>query len=87
MGIGTLHYRGAKLLETWRGTRLQQDVADLIGIDLARYNAWEQNRARPGLDWAIKIETVTKGDVPAKTWADDPIAKHKARAALARKAG
>ena len=75
MGVGTLHYRGAKLLETWRGVRHQQDVADLIGIDLARYNAWENDRARPGLDWAIRLEHVTKGAVPAKSWAADPISK------------
>lgn len=68
---GKSHRRGAQLLEKWRGDRSQQEAADLIGIDLARYNAFENDRARPGLDWAVRIEEVTKGYVPAKTWAEE----------------
>jgi DNA-binding XRE family transcriptional regulator len=69
------HWRGAKLLIKWRGERSQQDAADLIGIDLARYNAFENDRARPGLDWAVTIETVTKGEVPARSWAEEKRAR------------
>lgn len=67
-------WRGAKLLVDWRGERLQQEAADLIGIDLARYNAFENDRARPGLDWAVRIEDVTGGKVPVKSWYTSPIA-------------
>lgn len=64
---------GPGLLKKWRTEqRTQQQVADLIGIDLARYNAFEHDRARPGLDWAFRIELVTKGQVPAESWARDP---------------
>lgn len=73
------HWKGSKLLTEWRGERSQQDAADLIGIDLARYNAFEKERARPGLDWAVKIEDVTAGSVPAKSWTVTE--KRKARAA------
>jgi hypothetical protein len=63
---------GVALLARWRGKRGQQEAADLIGIDLARYNAFEHGRGRPGLDWAVRIEQVTNGAVPADSWAKDP---------------
>jgi DNA-binding XRE family transcriptional regulator len=65
---------GPKLLKGWReSARLcQQQAADLIGIDLARYNAFERERARPGLDWADLIEKATDGAVPMGSWARDP---------------
>ena len=65
------HRRGSRLLITWRGDRSQQEAANLIGIDLARYNAFENERARPGLDWAVKIEDVTGGQVPVRSWTND----------------
>jgi DNA-binding XRE family transcriptional regulator len=63
---------GPELLKKWRGPLKQQEAADLIGIDLARYNAFEHDRARPGLDWAFKIEEATRGEVPAESWAREP---------------
>lgn len=72
MSDRTHHWRGEKLLYKWRGDRSQQEAADVIGIDLARYNAFENGRARPGLDWAVRIEEATDGAVPAKSWASDP---------------
>ncbi len=70
-----MHWRGAKLLRDWRGKRNQQEAADLIGIDLARYNAFENDRARPGLDWAVTIEKVTCGEVPARSWTEETRAR------------
>ena len=65
---------GAELLRGWRERvgKNQQDAADVIGIDLARYNAFEHDRKRPGLDWAFRIETATDGAVPAESWAREP---------------
>lgn len=66
------HWRGAKKLVDWRKNSglNQQEAADKIGIDLARYNAWENNRARPGLDWAVAIERVTDGNVSVESWTE-----------------
>jgi len=74
------HYRGAQLLSSWREkiSVTQQEAADRIGVDLARYNAFENERARPGLDWAVKIEQISKGAVPVSSWAVDPTTKAKA---------
>jgi DNA-binding XRE family transcriptional regulator len=74
------HHRGAQLLRTWRTKQEvnQQEAADRIGVDLARYNAFENERARPGLDWAVKIEQISKGAVPVSSWAVDPMLKAKA---------
>lgn len=63
---------GARALEKWRGKRTQTEAAEIIGIDLARYNALEHSRIRPGLDWAVRIEKATDGDVPVAVWAEDP---------------
>ncbi len=66
------NWRGAKKLADWREKQglNQQQAADKIGIDLARYNAWENHRARPGLDWAVTIEQVTSGDVSIESWTE-----------------
>lgn len=64
--------KGPELLRAWRGERKQQEAADLIGIDLARYNGFEHDRLRPGLDWAFAIEVATDGAVPAESWAETP---------------
>lgn len=74
------HWRGAKLLAEWRAAldKNQQEAADLIGIDLARYNAFEKNRARPGLDWAVQIEKVSKGVVSTSSWTESIGKKAKA---------
>lgn len=65
---------GPELLKKWReGAGLfQQQAADLIGIDLARYNAFEHDRGRPGIDWANRIAKITNGAVPMNCWAKDP---------------
>lgn len=69
--------RGPALLGSWREKEQlkQQEAADRIGIDLARYNAFENDRARPGLDWAVAIERATKGMVPVQSWAEEPKAR------------
>ena len=74
------HYRGAQLLSSWREkiSVTQQEAADRIGVDLARYNAFENDRARPGLDWAVKIEQISRGAVPVSSWSVDPTTKTKA---------
>jgi DNA-binding XRE family transcriptional regulator len=67
------HLPGPDLLFVWRnGTGLtQQEAADLIETDLASYNAIENGRERPGLDFAVRIERATKGKVKPAHWFDE----------------
>lgn len=64
------HLAGPELLRRWRdGQKLtQQKAADLVGVDLASYNAFEKGRERPGLVPAVAIERVTRGRVKAAHW-------------------
>lgn len=73
------HLPGPSRLEKWRGDAelTQQQAADLIGLDLASYNAFENGRERPGLDYAVAIERVTKGRVEPKHWADAEKREHR----------
>ena len=61
---------GALLLRRWRADAAltQSETSARIGVDLPRYNAFENGRARPGLDHAVKIAEVTDGKVPVESW-------------------
>jgi transcriptional regulator with XRE-family HTH domain len=77
------HVKGPKRLRTWReGAKMtQQAVADAIGIDLAKYNSFENGRQRPGLDHAVAIQFVTGAEVKPEHWTDlKPTAKREKRA-------
>lgn len=67
------HLAGPERLKKWRGSEklTQQEAADLMAIDLASYNAFENARERPGLDIAVRMEDATKGRVEPKHWADN----------------
>lgn len=62
---------GPDLLLAWRekAKKTQQEAADLIGCDLAKYNALENGRERPGLDYAVAIAAVTHNKVRPEHWA------------------
>jgi len=62
------HLPGPTRLEKWRESvkLTQQQAADLMGFDLASFNAFENGRERPGLEYAVSIERVTKGRVEPK---------------------
>lgn len=63
--------RGALKLREWRLTAAQRitqaDMGARIGVDLPRYNAYENGRARPGLDHAVGIKNITGIEVDAWT--------------------
>lgn len=64
--------RGALDLRAWRLDQkpliTQAEMGSRIGVDLPRYNAFENGRARPGLDCAVKIEHETGGRVQIESW-------------------
>lgn len=64
---------GALKLREWRLTAssrtTQADMGARIGVDLPRYNAYENGRARPGVDHASAIEKIT--GIPVHLWATD----------------
>ena len=76
------HVPGPERLKKWRDSEklTQQKAADMIGIDLASYNAFENGRERPGLDIAVRIDDTTKGRVLPKHWADNEKTESRARA-------
>lgn len=74
------HLPGPERLGKWRASEklTQQQAADLITIDLASYNAFENGRERPGLDIAVRIENATKGRVEPKHWTDNSKSERRA---------
>lgn len=66
------HLPGPTRLRKWRDdlNLTQQEAANLIGVDLARYNSYERGRMRPSRDRSVKIERVTKSLVEPKHWID-----------------
>lgn len=76
------HLPGPTRLEKWRDNKeiTQQQAADLMGFDLASYNAFENGRERPGLEYAVSIERVTKGRVEPKHWVESDKGESRAKA-------
>lgn len=64
--------RGALAMRRWRLESLeritQATMGVKIGVDLPRYNAYENGRARPGLDHAVAIQALT--GVPVEAWTE-----------------
>jgi DNA-binding transcriptional regulator YdaS (Cro superfamily) len=46
----------------------QRAFAKLIDAPPPQISMWLSGRRRPGLDYALAIEQVTEGAVPAKSW-------------------
>jgi transcriptional regulator with XRE-family HTH domain len=65
--------RGALVLRRWRlesSERITQaEMGARIGVDLPRYNAYENGRARPGLDHAVAIKNIT--GVSVDLWTEE----------------
>lgn len=66
------HVPGPALLRRWRtkANLNQQEAADLIEVAMAKYNAFENGRSRPGLEHAVRIAKVTKGVVAEWSWTE-----------------
>jgi len=71
------------LLEEWRGEATQSDACKLLDLDTASYSRFENGKRKPSAEIGFRIERLTDGKVPAKSWYEPPaklIAKAKARA-------
>lgn len=54
------------------------EFAGLVGADRQRVWRWVRGDRGPGLDFALAIESVTDGAVPAASWADPDSPAHRA---------
>jgi len=60
--------RGSQLLESWRGALTQKKASEFFEIDIATYNRFEHGKRRPSAELGFKIERMTDGRVPARSW-------------------
>jgi hypothetical protein len=75
--------RGSQLLEEWRGGATQAKAAELLKLDPASYNRFENGKRRPSAHVGFDIERYTEGAVPAKSWYEPPFKTPKADEAKA----
>lgn len=69
--------RGSQLLRSWRGDATQLQACDLLDLDSASYNRFEHGIRRPSAEIGFRIERLTDGKVPAKSWYEPPLAERK----------
>lgn len=74
--------RGSQLLAKWRGELTQAQAADLLGLDPASYNRFEHGIRKPSAEVSFRIERLSDGSVPAKSWYEPPVklSKNEAKA-------
>ena len=72
--------RGSQLLVEWRGELTQAQACALIQLDPATYNRFEHGIRKPSAEVSFKIERLTDGRVPAKSWYEPPLKIEKAKA-------
>jgi transcriptional regulator with XRE-family HTH domain len=68
---------GSSLLAAWRKRRgySQQEVADALRVRQSTVCDWEKGKKHPNINGAIRIEEISFGEVPIRSWrTGDPIA-------------
>lgn len=78
--------RGSQLLKTWQGAALSQGAADLLELDEATYSRFIHGVRKPTAEVGFRIERLTDGQVPAKSWYEPPVAGRRLAAAKQRRA-
>ena len=65
---------GPTLLRAWRERAGHSQVAAAreLGVRSATWNEWESGKREPGRDLAVRLEALTKGEVPVESWSQDP---------------
>ena len=64
--------RGSELLEEWRGNATQVQASARLGLNPVSYNRFEHGVRRPPGETTFRIERLTDGKVPAKSWYELP---------------
>lgn len=61
-------------LKAWRESRslTQKEAALLVGVSQPNFSEWEAGIIKPGLRFALALEKMTKGAVPAAGWVEAP---------------
>jgi DNA-binding XRE family transcriptional regulator len=61
---------GSVLLSAWRkrSGRSQWDIARAIGVRQATLSDWERGSKHPHIDNALRIEEISNGEVPVRSW-------------------
>jgi transcriptional regulator with XRE-family HTH domain len=72
MSSSSGHSRGSQLLIEWRGEATQAQACELLDIDAASYNRFEHGIRKPSGEIMFRIERLTDGKVPAKSWYEPP---------------
>lgn len=70
---GGVNSRGSQLLIKWRGVLEKQQACELVELDAPTYGRFENGVRKPSAEVAFKIERLTDGAVPAKSWYQPPI--------------
>lgn len=74
--------RGSQLLKEWQGGANAKTAAELLSLDEASYSRFCNGIRKPSAEVGFRIEKLTEGLVPFKSWWDPPLAERKpARAA------
>ncbi len=77
--------RGSQLLREWQSDASSRDVAELLELDEATYSRFRNGVRKPLAEVGFRIEQLTLGKVPAKSWYEPPRAERRpARSAPVR---
>ncbi len=64
--------RGSQLLLAWQGAASQSEAAALLELDEATYSRFKNGVRKPSAEISFRIERLTDGKVPAKSWYEPP---------------
>lgn len=73
----TVPSRGQQLLKEWQGEMRSQDAADLLKLDEATFSRFRNAVRKPSAEVGFRIERLTDGRVPFKSWWEPPFAERR----------
>ena len=63
-----------------------RELAERLGAAPSSVNEWAGGKASPGRDFAIRLEDLSDGELPAEEWSPDPAVVEAGRANARRRA-